>query len=650
MSPHYNKPALPLEWYGYKGRVLRVDLSAQKVSVEELRLDYVKLYIGGLGYAARVLWDELRPGTDPLSPDNILIATTGPMTGTLAPGSGNIFWAFKSPQTGAWGETRSGGKFGAWLKYSGFDMVVIRGRAPEPVYLYLESGRAEIRSAKRYWGMTVHEVTDALREDTGAMDASVAAIGPAGENLVRFAAILNDYDRAAGRTGGGAVMGSKNLKAIVAAGGEGISVYDPEGFLSAALEAQRGIRSDPGQRAMGEHGTIGGLLGLNAMGGLPTANFQTGYFEGAYRISHEVLERNYMIKRRACHSCVIGCSRYSYVAAGPYATPPNEGPEYETADMNGAMPMIDNMEVIIRVNWLANNLGMDTISLGHTISWAIEAYQKGILTKEDTGGIELRWNDPETYLTLVEMIAYRRGLGDLLAEGSYRAAMKVGRGAEELVNHVKGLELPAHDPRVESKLLAIQYAVMPRGGCHVHPIYPSYDMMQVDAGLKDFGLPWPLPDRLAETGVGKGIAYRVLASFGEAFNNMGYCIFYSAGPESGVLNPRRIARLYTTLTGIEITPQQVLEAGERTWQLKRAINIREGFTREHDRLPKRMVTPILTGPARGLKVENPEGLIDEAYEAFGWDRRTGYIKRSTLARLKLDDVARELEAMGKIAE
>jgi len=191
---------------------------------------------------------------------------------------------------------------------------------------------------------------------------------------------------------------------------------------------------------------------------------------------------------------------------------------------------------------------------------------------------------------------------------------------------------------------------MPRGACHVHPIYPSYDMMQVDAGLKDFGLPWPLPNALAETGVGKGIAYKVLASYGEAFNNLGYCIFYSAAPESGVLSPRRLAKLYTTLTGIQMSPQEILEAGERTWQLKRAFNIREGFTREHDRLPKRMVTPILSGPAKGLKVENPEGLIDEAYDAFGWDKRTGYIRRSTLLRLKLDDVAKQLESMGRIAE
>ena len=640
----------PTRWYGYKGRILKVDLSTYSVAVEELRMDYVKGYVGGLGYAARVLWDELRPGTDPLSPDNILVATTGPFTGTLVPGSGNIFWAFKSPQTNAWGETRSGGKFGAWLKYSGFDLVVIRGRAPEPVYLYLEGGRAEIRSAKKYWGMTVHEVTDALREDTGAHDASVAAIGPAGENLVRFAAIINDYDRAAGRTGGGAVMGSKNLKAIVAAGGEGIEVYNPEAFLEAALEAQRAIRSDPGMRAMGEHGTIGGLLGLNAMGGLPTANFSTGYFEGAYSISHETLERNYMIKRRACHSCVIGCSRYSYVAYGRFATPPNEGPEYETTDMNGAMPMIDNMEAVIRVNYLANNYGMDSISLGHTISWAIEAYQKGLITKEDTGGLELRWNDPDTYVQLVEMIAYRRGFGDLLAEGSYRAAMKIGRGTEELVNHVKGLELPAHDPRVESKMLAIQYAISPRGACHIHPIYPPYDMMQVDSGLREYGLPWPLPDRLSETGVGKGVAYRVVAMYGESYNNLGLCNFYAAGPEAGVLNPKRLARLYTTLTGIEITPQQLLEAGERTWNLKRAFNVREGFTRKDDRLPKRMVTPILTGPAKGLKVDNPDGLVDEAYDAFGWDRATGYIKRSTLLRLGMKDVADQLASMGRLAE
>ncbi len=635
-------------WYGYKGRILRVNLSTGTASVEELRQDYVKMYIGGVGYAARILWDELRPGVDPLSPDNILIATAGPFTGTLVPGSGNIFWTFKAPMSGAWGETRSGGKFGAWLKYSGFDMIVITGKAPEPVYLYLEGGKAEIRSAKRYWGMTVHEVTDVLKEDTGAHDASVAAIGPGGENLVRFAAIINDYDRAAGRTGGGAVMGSKNLKAVVAAGGEGIEVYDPEGFMEAALEAQRAIRSDPGNQSMGMHGTIGGLLGLNAMGGLPTKNFSTGYFEEAYSISHETLERNYMIKRRACHSCTIGCGRYSYVAYGRFATPPAEGPEYETTDMNGAMPMIGNMEAVIRVNYLASNYGLDTISLGHTISWAIEVYQKGLITKEDTGGLELRWGDADTFVQLVDMIAYRRGFGNLLAEGSYRAAQKLGKGLE-LVNHVKGLEMPAHDPRVESKLLGIQYMVSPRGACHIHPIYPPFDMMQVDSGLRDFGLPWPMPDRLAETGVRKGEIYRVLAMYGESFNNLGLCNFYAMAPESGVLSPRRLARLYTALTGIEVTPQQILEAGERTWNLKRAFNIREGFSRKDDMLPKRLMMPIETGPARGLKVNDPEGLLNETYDAFGWDRTTGYIRRSTLERLGLKDVADVLAAMGRLS-
>ncbi len=637
------------EWHGYTGNVLRVDLGRGKVVIEKLDRAWPKLYVGGLGFASKVMWDEEPPKVDPLSKEGLLIATAGPMTGTLAPGSGNIFWAFKSPQTGFWGETRSGGKFGAFMKYSGFDMIIIRGRSERPVYLYLEDCKAEIRDATHLWGMTVHEATNAIKEEVGAKEVSVAAIGPAGENLVRYASIINDYDRAAGRSGGGAVMGSKQLKAIVASGGCGIRVYDPERFLSLCYEAQRAITSDSGNKVMGMHGTIGGVMSLNAMGGLPTQNFRTGYFENAYRVSSDALERNYMIKRRACHSCVIGCSRYSYVSSGKYATPPNEGPEYETVDMAGPMALNDNMEAIIRFNYLANNYGMDTITLGHTISWAIEAYELGMINENDTGGLKLRWGDADTFLTLVDMIAYRRGFGNLLAEGSYVASKRIGRGTEELVNHVKGLELPAHDPRAESKFLAIQYAIGPRGACHEHPIYPSYDLMGVDAGMREVGLPWPLPDRLEEVGVNRGKAYRIIALFGEVINSMGYCNFYAATVAKGSLNPSRIARLYSSLTGIEMNAREIFEAAERTWNIKRAFNLREGLEKAHDSLPKRMTTPILSGPSKGLKVEKPKELVEEAYEAFGWDKETGYIKESTLQRLSLREVLEGLKSIGKVA-
>ncbi len=636
------------EWFGYTGKILRVDLTKKKIVIDDLKREWAKLYIGGLGFAARLMWDEQEPKIDPLSPENLLIATAGPMSGTLAPGSGNIFWAFKSPQTYFWGETRSGGRFGPFLKFSGFDMIVIKGKSDEPLYLYLEGGKAELRKASHLWGLTVHQTSDILKREIGAKDISVATIGPAGENLIKYASIMNDYDRAAGRSGGGAVMGSKKLKAIVAAGGYGVKVYDPEKFLSLSYEAEEAIISDPGNRAMGAHGTVGGLMGLNAMGGLPTQNFRTGYFDKAYKISSDYLENNYMIKRRACYSCTIGCSRYSYVAAGKYATPPSEGPEYETTDMSGAMPMIGDMEVVIRYNYLANNYGIDTITLGHTISWAIEAYEMGLITDKDTGGLKLKWGDPDTFLALVDMIVYRKGFGDLLAEGSYWAAKKIGRGTEDLVNHVKGLEFPAHDPRVESKFLAIQYAVGPRGACHEHPIYPSYDMMGVDAGLREVGLPWPLPDRLEEIGVNRGKAYRVIALYGEVINSLGYCNFYAATKESGSLSPKRLAALYSSLTGIELTPLQIFEAGERSWNLKRAFNLREGLEKSHDTLPKRMVTPILSGPAKGLKVEKPKELIEEAYEGFGWDKETGYIKEETLRRLGLDDVADYLKKINKL--
>ena len=413
-----------MQWHGYMGKILRVDLSKKKVVVEDLKPEWAKLYLGGAGFGARILWDELKPGIDPFSPENILVASTGPLTGTLVPGSGNIFYQFKSPLTNGWGETRSGGKFGPLLKFAGFDLMIITGKADEPVYIYVENGKAEIRSAKHIWGKTVHETTDILLEEVGRPEASVACIGPAGEKLVRFASIMNDYDRAAGRCGGGAVMGSKNLKAIVVFGEKEITVADPDKFFEAVLEAHEAMKKYIFKESIGTFGTIGLVNGLNAAGALPTMNFKTCFFPEADKMSGETLAEKYLIKRRACFGCTIGCGRYSWVPGGKYVTPPHEGPEYETADMIGIQTLMRDLDAVVRANYLCNNYGLDTISTGNVIAFAIEAFERGYITTEDTGGLKLRWGDPDVVLTLNDMIAKREGFGNVLAEGVKRAAEK----------------------------------------------------------------------------------------------------------------------------------------------------------------------------------------------------------------------------------
>ena len=344
--------------FGYAGKVLRVNLTKKKILSQNLREDIIDRYVGGTGYAARVLWEELEPGIDPLGPQNKLIFATGPLTGTLCPGSGSYEICTKSPLTGAWAESHSGGFFGPKLKFSGFDFVILEGRAEKPVYLWIHDGEAEIRDAKELWGKTVHETTDIVLEEIGDPEASVACIGPAGEKLVRFAAVMNDRDNAAARCGTGAVMGSKKIKAVVTNGIQEIPIAQPEEFDKAVTEADEALKKNmPNIHTIIPLGTIGLVNIYNGQGALPTKYGHTAYFENAEKISGETLANTFLVKRRACFGCSMGCDRYSEVKSGPWATPPHQGPEYETVAMLGSLCLHDNLEAIIRANYLCNNMG-----------------------------------------------------------------------------------------------------------------------------------------------------------------------------------------------------------------------------------------------------------------------------------------------------
>ncbi|MEM1976921.1 MAG: aldehyde ferredoxin oxidoreductase C-terminal domain-containing protein, partial [Nitrososphaerota archaeon] len=342
-----------------------------------------------------------------------------------------------------------------------------------------------------------------------------------------------------------------------------------------------------------------------------------------------------------CLACPIGCGRYVWVPAGLYITPPHEGAEYETVDMLGVQSMMGSLEPLIRADYLCNTYGIDTISAGNAIAFAIEAYERGLITDEDTGGLKLRWGDADACLNLLEMIIERRGIGDLLAEGVKRAAEKIGRGAEDFACHGKGLEVPAHDTRGTSKSFAIQYAIgNPRGACHIEPLWAGmWDFSGSGLGLRELGLPWPPPSRFDEVGVRRGEACRLLWLYGELASILGICRFSMQGGEDEILTPARLSRLVSTLTGWELSPQDLLVISDRTYTLKRCFNVREGVSRKDDKLPKRLMEPLATGPTKGQKVENLDAMLDEAYEALGWDKMTGKPKRDKLRELGLDDVA-----------
>jgi aldehyde:ferredoxin oxidoreductase len=624
--------------HGYMGEYARVNLTTGDVTVVPIREKDIRPYVGCSGYAVKMLWDEMEAGTDPLGPDGIIIFATGPVAGTLCPSGGSYELCFKSPLTGAWCQSRSGGGFGARLKYAGYDFLMIEGKSERPVYLWVHDKKVEIRDAQHLWGHDVGHVTTVILDEIDDPDASVATIGRAGENLVRMAAVMNDRGRAAGRGGGGAVLGSKNLKAVVVNGSRDIKVADPQAFAETIVTAEEFLGRYPFE-GVNQFGTPL-LVGIqNAAGALPTRNFSRGQFEGVEMISGEALTDTHLLKRRACFGCTMGCGRHTIVTGGEWATPAGDGPEYETLAMFGSLMLNDDLPSILRANHLCNELGLDTVSTGSAIAFAMECYENGLLTPEQCGGHPLEWGDSRRIVQLVEDIALRRGVGDVLADGVALAAEQIGGNAADYAVHVKGMEVPAHEPRGEAKIMGLQYAVNPRGACHMHPNWGAiWDSGGFECGMRVFGIPWPPTPKLEETGANKGLAYRFVAIQGEISEIVGACVFHSWGADDACITPDLYARILRTLTGMDIDQFELFRAADRSWVMKRAFNAREGFRREHDTLPKRLREPLPSGPSAGQSVENLDGMLDEYYEACGWDKATGLPLPETLDDLGLGDV------------
>jgi aldehyde:ferredoxin oxidoreductase len=615
---------------GYAGKILRVDLGKQKITKTPLEETVAKAYIGGRGIAARIIYDEVEPKTGPFDPDNRLVFMTGPLTGTTVPSSGRYEVCAKSPASDAWGDANSGGYFGPELKWAGFDGIIFQGRAPKPVYLWVHDGEAEIKPAGHIWGKDAYETEDILRGDLGDSKVRTACCGPAGEKLVRFAAVMNDKYRAAGRCGMGAVMGSKNLKAIAVRGTNKPSLGDEEGLRQLSLEAIKMIKESPITPALFAYGSSGGLIMLASIGDTPIKNWSKGEFANAEKVSGGALAETYLKRKYACYNCQIACGRWVRVSDEPY-TCEGCGPEYETCASLGTNCLNENLAAICKANDLCNRVGLDTISAGSAIAFAMECYEKGLITKKDCGGIELRWGDADATIEMIKKIAYRKDIGDTLAEGVRRASKKIGKGSDQLAIHVKGLEVAMHDPRY-NKSLAVTYAVGSTGGRHTEG--QSLEMGQSPV----LDVP-ALSDSVEATSEDRKAALSVAAiDFNMIVDALGICDYaastgFSVGQMASMLN---------AATGWTMSKEDLLKVGERIANTTRAFNIRHGLTAKDDVLPSRLMQPQNEGGNQGQAIQNFQGLIKEYYALRKWDVLTGKPSKEKLVGLGLKKEAKDL--------
>ena len=608
---------------GYAGKILRVNLSNGKTSRKPLNLSLAKSLIGCLGIASKLMLEELSPEVEPFDPRNKLILATGPLTGSTAPAANKSIMISRSPLTNIWGEAIFSANCGIELKRAGYDMLIVEGKAEKPVYLWISDDSVEVRDASGIWGMETFPACNAIKRDLGETNAAAICIGPAGEKLVRVSSIISDNGRAAGRCGLGAVMGSKNLKAIVAKGSGKIDVAHPDMVSKLREKIVETVKIK--LKAFSEYGTSRGVEAFEEMGNLPIRNWTKGRFPEAEKISGFRMAETILVDRKACFACPIGCGRYIKISEGPYAPLEGYGPEYETIAAFGSLCMNDNLESIAKANDLCNRLGLDTISVGATIAFAMECYEKGIIDKNDTGGIELVWGNHEAIIKMVELIGRREGFGAILGEGSKRAAEKIGKGAERYAMHVKGLELPMHNP-YRFKEMGLQYAVSERGACHLR----GFSMLPARGILfPELGINKRLDGFTIE---GKAHLVKIMQDACRVVDALGICKFIAF---FGGIPLTLLAELYVAVTGWETTLKELMKAGERIWMLQRAFNVRMGVKREDDTLPRRFLEePMVEGAARGQTVDL-EPMLKEYYVERGLDEE-GKPKKEKLEELNLD--------------
>ncbi|MDY7040899.1 MAG: aldehyde ferredoxin oxidoreductase family protein [Chloroflexota bacterium] len=617
---------------GVMGKLLFVDLTSGEIRVEEPDESLYRDYVGGYGIGAKILYERMKPGADPLGPENIFGIMTGPLTGTQAVTGSRFTVLGKSPKTGTWGDANCGGFFAPALKFSGYDGVFFTGISEKPVYLFIDDGKAELRDANHLWGKDAVETEEYLKAEAGK-GFEVTCIGTAGEQMSLIAAVMSDRGRAAARSGLGAVMGSKKLKAVVAGGQQKVPVADEEG-LSAVVKAHvKAAREseDPMYQMFTTFGTSGGAAASAFSGDSPVKNWKgvgQADFPTASQVSDVALGQ-YLVKKAGCWHCVISCGGHMRVPEGPYKSETHR-PEYETLAAFGTMTLADGTEAMIYLNELSARYGVDTISAGVLISFAMECYEQGIITKEDTGGLDLTWGNTEAVVALMHQIGKREGLGAILADGVKVAAEKIGKGAEQFAIHVHGEEVPMHDPRF-SPGMALTYQIDATPGRHT----------QGGTGILEMtGHPIPAelggPDKHEYSK--KGLAHRVLVNSNHVYNAAGVCLFSSL-----FVSPETFSRELEYVTGEPWSMQRQQITGERIATLRHAFNLREGLNPVEFELPKRIVSGSMLagGPDAGVEVDNDAQRI-AYFELMGWDQETAMPPKEALLALGLDYVAADL--------
>lgn len=626
----------------YNGKILHVDLTNHQIRVETPPEDFYRKYGGGSAMGMYYILNGMPRRADSLSPENILTMFLGPATGLPISGQSRMVANAKSPLTGAIGDSQCGGFFPAEMKFAGFDGIVFRGRSPNPVYLWIKDGDVEIRDASHLWGKTTGETEDILKSELGDPKVEVLQIGPAGENQVRFAAIMNMVNRANGRTGMGAVMGSKNLKAVVVRGSaDHIRAADPKGLTRLFRDGTKRIPDLGAVQFLHDHGTTGDVAGQHASGGLPTNNFNEGQFSGFETISGELMTETILKERDTCFSCTVRCKRVVETEfGGEDVLPRFGGPEYETMATFGSYCGVDNMHAVSLANQLCNQLGMDTITCGATIAFAMECFENGVIGVEDTNGIDLHFGNAECMVEMVKLIAQRKDFGNVLAEGSAGAARLIGRSAADYLITSKGQEAPAHMPQAK-RIVGLLYAINPFGADHMSSEHdPYYEEGSSDDVAQERLRQLNLTD-LQEPGSVTDEKVRFLFTTQKAYSvydTLALCSFvFGVGWQ--VYSPEETAEMLRLATGWDVTLEEMLEIGERRINMMRAFNAREGFTRAEDALTEKFFRPLQgTGPTAGVHFthEQFEHIKDVYYQLAGWDPATGIPTRARLDALGLD--------------
>ena len=619
--------------FGYNGKILHINLTDSSWEVEEPDEKWYRTYVGGTALAAYYLLKYLKPAVDPLSEENVLVFACSVVTGAPLSGYSRYTVAAKSPLTGAIGRTEAGGYFGPELKFAGFDAIVVKGRAPKPVYLYVNDGKVAIRDAAAIWGQDNWMTLEKIREETDEKMVRVASIGPAGEKMVPYACVQNDLEHFNGRTGMGAVMGSKNLKAVAARGRKKLEMADPQRVKEIRTWHNDRIKVHPPNLNLSKFGTPILVKGLNDTGILPTHNFRDGVFEGADNINHEIYHNTIFDSSSTCYSCAVRCKRRVSLKDEKYPLDKRfGGPEYETIAGLGSLCGIDNLPAVARGNQLCNLLGLDTISTGSAIAFAFECFEHGMITEEDTGGRPLNWGDADTMIWLIEEIANRRGIGEILSRGVKKAAEIMGKGAEKYAFHIKGQELPLHDGRGKTGM-GMGFALSPTGAEHMES--PHDVAFQGDGVSKLNALGIFDPVKPLETNAEK-VRFFVNGQKAWQINNCyGICDFCSVPIHA--MTFQMLVESIRAITGWDTSLYDIMKVSERSNVMSRVFNNREGFKPDDDRVIRHWHQPMPSGPIKGQYIDPDEfqEAINLYYEISGWDKE-GKPTRGKLVDMNLE--------------